>query len=59
MNTKAPKVPPANVSPKGPGDAGSHRAQRDEADKSAKTDKTGQQANARINLTNQGQQQDR
>jgi hypothetical protein len=59
MNTKAPKIPPANISPKGPGEGDTHRAARDQADKSVKSDQTGQQANTKINLTHQGQQQDR
>ena len=58
MSTQPPAVPPPNQSDKGPGSASV--APKD-ASKSPPNnpDKTGQQANSKINTTNQGYQQDR
>jgi hypothetical protein len=59
--SKAPPVPPENLSPKGTGDSvnsvegGGHGP--DPA--TANFDKQGQQGNSKINTTHQGYQQDR
>jgi hypothetical protein len=58
MSTQPPPVPPANRSDKGPGSASV--APKDATKASPNDpDKTGQQANTKINTTNQGYQQDR
>ena len=61
MTSKAPPVPPANQSHKGPGsqqnaplDRTPHNTKRDQ-----NPDKTGQQANTKQNTTHQGGRQDR
>ena len=61
MSSKLPPVPPANVSPKGPG-GDAHPT--DEATVSglgqkANPDKIGQAGNSKVNTTHQGYQQDR
>lgn len=60
MTAKAPPVPPSNRHPKDQGEAQSAEAQANSAP-AAKPDpeKTGQQANTRINTAHQGHQQDR
>jgi len=57
--TKMPPVPPANRSPKGPGD--SHKVEPDTS-KDERPDnlaEQGRQGNIKQNTTNQGYQQDR
>ena len=62
MSTKMPPVPPANRSDKGPGSA-PHVPGRDETPKGegrqSDSSQTGQEANTRINTTNQGYVQNR
>jgi hypothetical protein len=60
MTAKAPKVPPANRSPKGPG--GSAEAPRDTShhkDVPENLKEQGRQGNIAQNTTNRGYQQDR
>jgi len=60
--TKTPPVPPANRSPKGPGEPTHQREDSHKAKPSERPDNTdtqGQQGNTKINTTHQGYQQDR
>ena len=60
MTAKAPPVPPASRSPKGPG--GAKRAPRDTSRRNAvpeNLEEQGDQGNIAQNTTNQGYQQDR
>lgn len=62
MSNKMPPVPPENRSDKGPGSA-PHVPGRDETPKAGAklrdSDQRGQEANTKINTTNQGYTQDR
>jgi hypothetical protein len=59
MNAKAPPVPPAGRSPKGPGNAAS-RPHDDTTERvPPDLEKQGQQGNVNVNTHNQGHQQDR
>ena len=58
MATKPPPVPPASRSDKGPGSAEAAPTDLTKA-APAQPDKTGQQANTKVNTTHQGHQQDR
>lgn len=58
MSAQPPPVPPANQSDKGPGSATVAPKDVSKAPPND-PDKTGQQANTKINTTNQGHQQDR
>jgi hypothetical protein len=58
--SKMPPVPPANRSPKGPGDK--HKVERDtpkDDERPDNPDQQGEQGNIRQNTTNQGYQQGR
>jgi hypothetical protein len=58
--TKTPPVPPANRSPKGPGDK--PKVERDTApddERAENVDQQGERANVRQNTTNQGYNQGR
>ena len=60
MTAKAPPVPPASRSPKGP--SGAKRAPRDTSQRDTvpeNLDEQGDQGNIAQNTTNQGYQQDR
>ena len=58
--SKAPPVPPANRSPKGPGGNPASRAEKAVSPKqSGNPEEKGQQANVKQNTTHQGYQQDR
>jgi hypothetical protein len=60
MTAKMPPVPPANRSPKGPGETATDRAaDRGSAPEEPRKTKTGQSANTKVNTTHQGLQQDR
>ena len=61
MTAKAPPVPAASRSPKGPGDEGDVPPDTTSHDRRAAsdTDKQGQAGNTAINTTHQGHQQDR
>jgi hypothetical protein len=61
MMTKAPPVPPANRSPKGPGGDPDSRADKAVSPKQSASDpdEKGRQANVKQNTTHQGYQQDR
>ncbi|MDB5657842.1 MAG: hypothetical protein JWS10_457 [Cypionkella sp.] len=59
MSSKTPPIPPANRSDKGPGGPKHGSVGKATADKQTDPDKQGQQANTKINTTNQGLQQDR
>lgn len=60
MSSHPPPVPPANRSDKGPGDAATPpKATGPKGGEGGTPGKTGQSANAKINTTHQGHQQDR
>jgi hypothetical protein len=63
MSSKAPPVPPANRSDKGPGEPARPtslgEAKGDASGNKANPSKTGQAGNSKVNTTNQGHQQDR
>ncbi len=59
MTTKTPPIPPANRSTKGPGGLGHKSVGEEESAQPINPEKQGQSANTRINMTNQGLQQDR
>lgn len=59
MTSKTPPVPPANRSDKGPGGRKHGSVGKAVDMKPGDPDKQGQQANTKINTTNQGLQQDR
>ncbi len=60
MTSKAPPVPPANRSPKGPGEADHGLPEPGTGALPPKIpEKTGQAGNTHVNTTNQGHQQDR
>ncbi|HLJ70431.1 MAG TPA: hypothetical protein VKU03_03880 [Roseiarcus sp.] len=59
MSHKTPPAPPANQSPKGPGDDKRAPAEQGRRESRAGAEKRGQEANIKQNTTNQGLQQDR
>jgi hypothetical protein len=61
MSSKAPPVPPANQSPKGPGSASPAPVDTapHQTASNPNPDQTGRGANIKQNTTNQGHQQDR
>lgn len=59
MTSKSPPIPPANRSDKGPGGRKHTAPTKPATEVPTDPDKQGQQANTKINTTNQGLQQDR
>ena len=59
MTAKTPPIPPGNRSDKGPGGPAHEAGPKVAPAGPINPDKQGQQANSRINTTNQGLQQDR
>lgn len=59
MTAKMPPIPPQNRSPKGTGGPAHAEGKGKTPDAPKAAGKTGQSGNVRVNLTNQGQQQDR
>ena len=59
MTSKTPPIPPANRSDKGPGGSAHADVGESTSKQQLNPDKQGQQANSKINTTNQGLQQDR
>lgn len=58
MTSRMPPVPQANRSPKGPGGSAKADPAAAKATGTPDPDKQGQQANSKINTTNQGLQQE-
>ncbi|WP_137390556.1 hypothetical protein [Rhodoligotrophos defluvii] len=59
MSSKAPPVPPANRTDKGPRDENARLGQQNGSKVPENPDKQGQTGNVKENTTNQGYQQDR